>query len=441
MSAPALFTGARLVDPASGRDELGWLRVENGVIAALGAGAPPPMAGVAVREARGHALAPALIDLSVEVRVDPAAEHETVETASAAALAGGVGAFIARPCGGAAFDAPEDIAAIPARAAPVRALPAAAATLAQAGERLAPLALLREAGARLVTTGSGPIAEARAARAVFTAAAHLRLPVAVRPEEPGLAAGGVAHDGAFAERLALPTVPALAEPLQVERDSRLAAAAGAAILFDQLSSAGGVAAVRRAKERAPHVSATVSAAHLAFNELDVGDFDPRFRLSPPVRAESDRQALIDGVRTGDIDAIVSGHAACSREDKRAPFPDAAPGGAGLETLLAASLALTRDGGLSLAEALAPLTCRPASLIGLQQGRLAVGAPADLIVFDPEAPWRCRAETLVSRTKVSPFDGRLLQGRVRLTMIAGVAAYEDAGERAPLHSRPEPTATR
>ena len=430
MSTRTLLTNARLIDPASGRDGPGWLLVDGETIADFGDGAPPntpPSASDArVVDLDGLVLAPGLIDMRVSAG-EPGAEHkETLATASAAAVAGGVTTMVVTPETSPAVDDPALIDFILRRArdtAVARAAPAAALTQGLKGEAMSEIGLLLEAGAVMLSNGPRAVPGARTMRRALKYANEFGALVSVRPEEPSLSATGVAHDGEFAGRLGLMPIPTLAERLQVERDAALAEDAGCRLLFDQLSSAAGLAAFAAAKTRGAPVFASVGAAHLALNELDVGDYRTYARLSPPLRAESDRAALVEALNAGTIDVVVSAHDPQPSEDKRLPFAEATPGGVGLETLLSVLMGLVAEHDFSLIEALRPVTSAPADLLGLPQGRLAAGAPADLVAFDPRAPWVCSADALRSKSKNSPFDLRRMTGKTRLTLVRGDTVFD------------------
>ena len=228
--------------------------------------------------------------------------------------------------------------------------------------------------------------------------------------------------GAQASRMGLPGLPREAEWIGLARDLLLAEATGCTLLVDQISTGRSIEMITEARKRGVNVHVSVAAHHLFFNEGDVGDYLTYCKVNPPFRKEEDRQALIDALASGHIDAVVSAHDPQPPEEKRLPFGEAAFGAAGLETVLSALLALVQDERLSLLDALAPVTSRPADLIGLPQGRLTVGAPADLILFDPEKPWLCEREKLQSRSLNSPFDGRRMVGRVMHTLVAGETVF-------------------
>jgi dihydroorotase len=247
--------------------------------------------------------------------------------------------------------------------------------------------------------------------------------IASRPDTPALSRNTVMTAGAFAARLGLRGAPPEAEWIALERDLMLAETTGARLLVDCLSTGRSLKAVERARKAGVKVSCTVAAYSLFFNELDVGDYLTYCKVQPPFRAEEDRAALVDGLKRGVIDAVVSAHDPQPPEDKRLPIAEAAYGAVGLETLLPALLSLVARDEIPLLAALKPVTCGPADLLGLPQGRLKKGAPADLVLFDPEAPWACDRDELSSRSKNSPFDGRKLEGRVLRTWVNGATVFE------------------
>lgn len=428
MTARTLFQNARLIDPAAGRDGGGWLLVEGEAIADVGRGAPPELEGATVRDCDGLILAPGLIDLRARTG-EPGSEHkETLASASAAAAAGGVTTMVVTPETDPVIDDPALIDFLLRRArdtARVRVLPSAALTKGLAGEAMTEIGLLQEAGAVMFANGPRPVADARVLRRALVYARNFDALCAVRPEDASLAQGGVAHEGAFAARLGLAGVPALAEETQLARDALIAEDAGARLMFDLISSRRGLAALAAAKHRDAPVFASASAAHLKLNELDVGDYRTYARLAPPLREEADRRALVEAVGSGLIDVVVSAHDPQPPEDKRLPFAEAEPGAVGLETLLPALLTLAAEGELDLRAGLRAVTSAPAALLGLAQGRLSVGAPADLTLIDAGAPWVCRRDLLRSRSKNTPFDKRRLQGRAVMTMVAGRVVFERA----------------
>ena len=420
---PFALAGARLLDPATGYDGPGCIVVAEGVIAdvrrtpALDAVAPD----IVVHDASGLALAPGLVDLRVKTGEPGAEPKETLKSAGRAAAAGGVTTLVVQPDTDPAVDEPSVVAFLLRRArdiALVHVHPAGAATRALEGRRMAEIGLMAEAGALYFTDADRPIVDSKVFRRVLAYARGFDRPVSHRPADPHLTAGAVATEGAFASWLGLPAAPALAERVMLERDLALAELTGAHLIVDQITTAGALEALARAKARGVRATATASINHLCFNEVDIGDYRTFFRLDPPLRCEDDRLSLVQALAAGLVQVVTSAHTPAPAEDKRLPFSEATPGAVGLETLLPALLSLRHDSAVGLLELLGAVTCGPADLLGLPAGRLARGAPADLVLFDPEAPRRIDADALLSKSKNSPFDGRSLQGEVRATWVDG-----------------------
>jgi dihydroorotase len=304
----------------------------------------------------------------------------------------------------------------------VHVYPAGAATKALKGEEMAEIGLMHEAGARYITDADKPIVDSRVLRRVMTYARGFGAIVAHRPADPFLTRGAAATEGEFAGRLGIPSGPAIAERIMLERDLALAEITGACLIVDQVTTRDALDTLSRAKLKNLPVFATCSINHLSFNELDIGDYRTFYKLNPPLRTEDDREALIEGLTDGLIDIVVSAHAPAPAEDKRLPYDEAAPGAVGLETLLPALLALHHERGLPLAQLLRAVTLAPANLLNLKAGRLAQGAPADLVLCNITAPIVIDADQLVSKSKNSPFDGRRLQGRVLRTLVEGRTVF-------------------
>ncbi|MGQ2989956.1 dihydroorotase [Brevundimonas sp.] len=421
MSALAVIN-ARLLDPASDYDGPGAVLIEDGRIVEVvhGAATERP-SGVEIVDANGLCLAPGLIDIRVKTGEPGAEPRETLKSASLSAAAGGVTTIVIQPDTDPAIDDPAMIEFIQRRGAAldlVNVRAAGAATKGREGQRMAEIGLMDEAGALYFTDGVHVIANSRTLQRVMSYAASFNALIACRPADPWLSEGGVATSGEMASRLGLSGVPAIAERIQLERDLALVEQTGVRFLVDQISTEGALETLARARKRGLEVAASVSINHLCFNEIDIGDYRTFFRLDPPLRSESDRQALIEALRDGLIDIVTSAHAPAPAEDKRRPFSEATPGAVGLETLLPALLSLHHEDGLDLLEVLRPVTQGPASVLGLDSGALAAGAPADLVLFDPHAPVVIDAATLKSKSKNSPFDGRRLQGKVMGTWVAG-----------------------
>ena len=419
MSAFAVVN-ARLLDPASDLDATGALLVEDGRIVDVAAGGSAPP-GVEILDAGGLCLAPGLIDVRVKTGEPGAEPKETLKSASLAAAAGGVTTIVVQPDVDPAVDDPAMVDFIHRRGAAldlVRVLAAGALTRGCAGERMAEIGLMDEAGAAYFTDGDRTIVNSRALQRVMTYAAAFGALVAARPVEPWLSEGAVATAGDAAAWSGLAAAPALAERIQLDRDLALAELTGVRLLVDLISTEAALDSMDRARARGLEVAASVSINHLCFNDLDAGDWRTFYRLDPPLRAESDRLAMIEGVRDGRIEVITSAHTPAPAEDKRRPFAQAAPGAVGLETLLPAALTLHHEHELTLLEVLRPLTLGPAELLGLDGGRLTAGAPADFVLFDPNTPVVVDADALRSKSRNSPFDGRRLQGKVAGTWVAG-----------------------
>ncbi len=426
MSGRTVIYNARVIDPATGLDEKGGVLIDNGVIADVGAGIAKTTAGDVKIDAKGKALAPGLIDLRVKTGEPGSENKETLATAGDAAAAGGVTTFVVMPDTNPVIDSVALVDFITRRAesvAKVKVLPTAGLTLGLDGLKMAEIGLIREAGAAFFTNGDKPVEDAGVLRRAMSYAASFDALVASRPDTPALSKNTVMNAGAFAARLGLRGTPLEAEWIALERDLMLAETTGVRLLADCISTARSLAAVERARKAGVKVACSVASYSLFFNELDVGDYLTYCKVQPPFRGEADRMALIDGLKRGAIDAVVSAHDPQPTEDKRLPIADAAYGAVGLETLLPALLSIALREEIPLAVALKPVTSGPANLLGLPQGRLAKGAPADLVLFDPAAPWACDRDDLSSRSKNSPFDGRKLEGKVLRTWVNGATVFE------------------
>ena len=426
MTGRTAIYNARVIDPASGRDEKGGVLIENGVIADVGAAVTKTTAADVKIDAKGKALAPGLIDLRVKTGEPGAENKETPATAGHAAAAGGVTTFVVMPDTNPVIDSVALVDFITRRAesvAKVKVLPTGGLTLSLDGTKMAEIGLIKEAGAAFFTNGDKPVEDAGVLRRAMSYAASFDALVASRPDTPALSKGTVMNAGAFAARLGLRGAPPEAEWVALERDLMLAETTGVRLLADCISTARSLAAVERARKTGVKVACSVASYSLFFNELDVGDYLTYCKVQPPFRGEADRMALIDGLKRGAIDAVVSAHDPQPTEDKRLPIADAAYGAVGLETLLPALLSIALREDIPLTTTLKPVTSGPADLLGLPQGRLARGAPADLVLFDPAAPWACDRDDLSSRSKNSPFDGRRLEGRVLRTWVNGATVFE------------------
>jgi dihydroorotase len=420
---PIAFVNARLVDPESGYDGPGCLVVADGLIAdVLRRPTYGDLSGdVEVIDCDGAMLAPGLVDLRVKTGEPGSEPKETLKSAARAAAAGGVTSIVVQPDTNPVVDEPAVVDFILRRARDiglVHVYPAGAATKGLDGHRMAEIGLMREAGAVYITDVDRPLVDSLVMRRVLSYAKGFDTLVAHRPADPYLTGSAGATEGEFAARLGLTAAPAMAERIMLERDLALAELTGARLLVDQISCVESLEALRRAKDKGVDVFASASINHLTFNELDIGDYRTFYKLSPPLRGEADRQALIDALAEGLIDVVVSAHAPAPAEDKRLPFDEAAPGAIGLETLLPALLTLAHEERAPLVDLIAAVTLKPARLAGLDAGRLSPGCIADLVMCDIGAPVIIDADKLLSKSKNSPFDGRRLQGQVKLTMVAG-----------------------
>ena len=418
--ADTIITNARLLDPASGLDAPGALLIRDGLIADCGADLTAPD-GAAVVDAAGACLAPGLIDLRANLG-EPGAEHrETIASAAQAAAAGGITTICVLPDTDPALDDPALISFITRRGeatGSVTLLPYGAATAGCAGKELAEYGLLREAGAIAFTDGVRAIASARSMRLALSYARAFGAFIVQHPEEPSLASGGAATEGELATRLGLPGITPAAEAIMVARDIALARITGGHVHFAHISTAAALDLIRAAKAEGLAVTCDTAPPYFDLNETAIGDYRSYAKLSPPLRTEADRQAVVAALADGTIDAIASDHQPRDADDKRLPFAQAEAGGAGLATLLGVTLARVHAGDLPMLTALGLLTARPATLLDLPQGRLAKGAPADLVLFHPDRGWKVEAGKLPGTAQNSPFDGRALEGRVLGTWKAG-----------------------
>jgi dihydroorotase len=427
-----LFRNARLIDPESGRDAIGDLIVVDDRIAAIGANISAEGLGadVEVIEVDGLCLAPGLVDMRVQLR-EPGAEHiESIESGSQAAAAGGVTTMVALPNTDPPVDDVSVVEFLARRAREVRLTKVhtyAAATKRMAGRELTEIGLLAANGALGFTDGVKAIADALVMRRVLAYARTFGQLVIQHPEEPSLGSAGEVTEGEVATRLGLAGISPAAEIIMVERDLRLVEITGARYHVAHVSTAGTIDAVRRAKAQGLPVTCDTAPPYFALNETAIGDYRTFAKLSPPLRGESDRQAVVAGLADGTIDAIASDHAPWDQDSKRLPFSSASYGIVGLETLLPLSLELHHNLHLSLIDLLRKLTIAPARILGLGVGRLAPGAPADLVIFDPAAKGRIRTDEFRSKSKNAPFDGRPVQGRVERTVVDGRTIFERSEE--------------
>jgi dihydroorotase len=427
---PLLLTNARLVDPATGRDEQGSLLISDGQIADLGPAldARTAPAEAEIIDCRGRILAPGLIDMHAFVG-EPGAEHrETIATATQAAAAGGVTTLVCMPDTDPPIDDPAIVDFLLRRARDtgvVRVLPSAALTKGLAGSEMTEIGLLKEAGAIAFTDGARTIRNARVFRRLLTYARDFDALIIHHTEDPDLMGGGVMNEGELASRLGLSGRPAAAETMILERDIRLLGLTGGRYHAASVTCRASLDVVRRAKDAGHKITCGASINHLSFNETDIGPYRTFFKLAPPLRAEEDREALAAAVAEGLVDVIHSDHNPQDVEQKRQPFAEAADGAIGIETMLVAGLRLVHAGHMTLPALLKAMSTRPAELLGISGGRLAPGAPADLMLLDLGTPWVLDPAQLRSRSKNTPFDGARMEGMVVRTIVGGRTVYQQS----------------
>ncbi|KAF0114697.1 MAG: dihydroorotase [Rhodobacteraceae bacterium] len=415
------FANARLIDPEAGTDFPGSLTVKDGLILAIGEKAPK---GATVIDCGGKCLAPGIVDLGVKIGEPGERHRESFRSAGLAAAAGGVTTIIARPDTSPAIDTPEVLEFVTRRAAesPVRIRHMAALTKGREGREMTEIGFLRDAGAIAFTDVFRVSTEAKAITRAMAYARSLGALVVGHPQDPALSAGASATSGKFASLRGIPAVSPMAERMGLERDLALVEMTGVAYHADQITTALSLPALVRAKAAGLNVTAGTSIHHLTLNEFDVGDYRTFFKVTPPLRSEQDRLATVAAVADGTIDIICSMHTPADEESKRLPFEEAAPGAVALQTFLPAAMRLVHAGHMGLPELFRAMALNPANRLGLPQGRLTPGAPADLVLFDPDAPFLMDRFKLLSKSKNTPFDGARMEGKVLGTWIGGTRVF-------------------
>lgn len=432
VSKPLVFKNVRLVDPASGRDALGSLVVENGLVAAIDPAVFPENAQIV--DGGGAVLCPGFVDLRASLG-EPGSEYrETLLSGARAAVAGGITSIGVLPDTDPAIDTPALVTVIRQRGEEIGLVslyPHGALTRASEGKEMAEMGLLQKAGALAFTDGARAIADAKQMRNLLAYSRFLDALVMLHPQETALSRGGCATAGPLAVRLGLPQIPAAAEAMMVARDLRLAEMTGARVHFTNVSTAEALDLIRAGKARGLRLTCDTSPPYFSLTEEAIGDFRTYAKFTPPLRQESDRQAVRDALADGTIDVVTSSHAPADADDKRLPFAQARAGGTGLATLLGVTL----SAGLPLIDALKLLTINPAHLLGLDAGAgpgsagsppvgmLSVGAQADLCLFAPDESWVVQAGALPGQAQNTPFDGWELKGRVLRTFRGGRQVYD------------------
>jgi dihydroorotase len=416
------LTNARLIDPESLTETDGSLLIDNGLIAALNAPAPK---GAQTIDCGGKCLAPGIVDIGVKVG-EPGERHkESFRSAGLAAAAGGVTTIVTRPDTNPAIDTPEALEFVTRRAAeasPVRIRHMAALTKGRQGREMTEIGFLLDAGAVAFTDCDHVVTDTKVLSRAMTYAKSLGALIIGHPQDPGLSSGAAATSGKFASLRGLPGVSPMAERMGLDRDLSLIEMTGVRYHFDQITTARALPPLERARTNGLDVTAGTSIHHLTLNEFDVGDYRTFFKVKPPLRSETDRLATVEAVASGLIDIISSMHTPQNEESKRLPYEEAASGAVALETLLPAAMRLCHAGQLTLPQLFRAMALNPARRLGLPQGRLAVGAPADLVLFDPDAPFVLDRFKLNSKSKNTPFDGQRMEGRVIATFVGGRQVY-------------------
>ena len=423
-----LIQECRVVDPASGLDQMADILIRDGRIAEIAPGLTAPASRVI--RAPGLVAAPGLVDLHVHLREPGFEEKETVATGCAAAARGGVTTLVAMPNTRPATDCPEMVRAVMEKAAPtgVHVLPAGAVTVGQKGEALTDFAALHAAGAPAFTDDGVPIQNLALLRQALQTSKALDLPVLDHCEDRDMVKNYAVNEGAVSRQLGLPGRPAIAEELQVMRDAMLAEETGAHVHICHISTGRAVDIVRQAKARGVRVTCETCPQYFTLTEEEVLRQGTMARVNPPLRTPADRQAILDGLADGTIDAIVTDHAPHCQWEKDKPLPDAPSGMVGLETSLALALtALYHTGLLSLSRVVALMSASPAALLGLQAGRIAPGDRADLVLFDPEDAWTIDRDRFASKGRNTPFHGFSVRGRVKYTISEGNVIYQEQEE--------------
>lgn len=438
---PIAYVNARLLDPESGLDAPGALLTRDGRVADIGPqlfadGVPRD---IQIVDCGGRVLCPGLVDMRVFIG-EPGHEHkETLASASEAAAAGGITSIIMQPNTDPVIDEVALVEYVKRQArdkAKVRIHPMAAITKGLEGQHMAELGLLAAADAMAFTDGHNPVSDSQVLRRALSYASAFGLLICQAPRDAALSRTGVMNEGEVSMRLGLPGIPAVAEVMGLERDLRLVELTGGRYHAATISTTASVQAIGQARRHGLPVSAAVAAHNIALNETSVGEYRTFAKTEPPLRTEDDRAAMVQGLADGVIEVICSSHDPQDPESKRLPFEQAATGVVGLETLLPLALELYHNGVMPLLDVIGCMTAKPAALLGLHGGKLRAGAPADILIFDADVPWRIEENDLRSKSKNCPYEGRPVQGRAWRTIVGGTAVYDaEAAADAPPHHAP------
>ena len=423
---PLLLKGGRVIDPSRNTDGIADVLVVDGRIAAVGKNIGLPDGGQ-VHDAKGMVVSPGLIDVHVHLREPGFEDLETIATGAAAAAAGGFSAVCAMPNTDPVIDNQSSVGFVVAqarKAAMARVYPIGCITIGQKGERLAEFGEMVGAGAVAVSDDGKPVQSSHMMRTALEYAKIFGIPVADHCEDTSLAEGGAMHEGIVSTRLGLKGIPSAAEEIQVARDCILAELTGGHIHLCHMSTRGSVELIRRAKEKGLRVTAEAAPHHFTLTHDRVEGYDTNAKMNPPLRTDDDREAIRQAVKDGTIDCIATDHAPHHYDAKEREFDDAPNGILGLETALGLAIReLVKPGHLTLPELIRRMSTRPAQVFGLVGGTLAVGAPADLVVFDPEARWKVDAGHFRSKSRNTPFSGEELIGRALLTLVDGRIVFQ------------------
>ncbi len=416
------LTNLRLIDPEALTDDEGSLTLDGGLIVARNEPGPK---GAQIIDGHGLCLAPGIVDWGVKIGEPGERHRESFRSAGLSAAAGGVTTIIARADTNPAIDTPEMLEFVTRRAAeaPVRIRHMAALTKGRQGQEMTEIGFLLDTGALAFGDADHVTSDTRVLSRALTYARSLGALVVGHPQDPGLSKGAAVTSSKFASLKGLPAVSPMAERMGLERDLALVEMTRTRYHADQITTAAALPALQRAKDAGLDVTAGISIHHLTLNDLDVGDYRTFFRLTPPLRSEQDRLAMVQALADGLIDVVGSHHTPADEEEKRLPFEEATPGAVGLETLLPAAMRLYHAGAVTLPHLFRAMSLNPARRLGLAQGSLATGTPADLVLFDPDAPFVMDRFTLRSKSRNTPFDGARMEGRVRLTLVAGRIVFD------------------
>ena len=417
-----ILTNAQLINPETGEMMLGTIAFDDGVITRIDHGVTNIIKAV---DCGGKCLAPGIVDIGVKI-CEPGERHkESFKSAGRAAAKGGITTLAMRPDTNPSVDSPETLAFIKRRAeadAPIRVLPMASLTKGRQGREMAEIGFLQDAGAVAFTDADGVVSDNKILQRCLTYAGELDALVIAHAQDPSLSRGACATSGPLATKLGLSGVSPMAERIELSRLMSLAEMTGVRLHIDQITVERSLPLLKRAKANGLSVSAGISIHHLTLNELDIEGYRTFFKVKPPLRAETDRVAMVEALREGVIDIISSMHTPQDEESKRLPFEEAASGAIALETLIPAAMRLVHAEMITLPELWRALSLRPAQLLGQPSGRLSIGAPADLVLFDPDAPFVLDRKSLLSKSKNTPFDGQRLQGMTLATWVAGEQVY-------------------